>query len=207
MSTECLRLDQVSLSLGGQTILNQISLSISPGDFWSLQGPNGSGKSSLIRLLQGGLRPDTGALWRRPGLRVATVFQRPFWLRLSALRNLQAVLWLHGVPRQEWAQRIERVCEAQDLHGLMTRPANALSGGEQQRLALARALLLDPELLLLDEPAAHLDQASTQALWRALAALHAQGMTILLCTHDPESVDLLCRQHARMRHGQLSIQT
>jgi tungstate transport system ATP-binding protein len=153
-------------------------------------GPNGAGKSVLLRLCHGLLRPTAGeVLFNGPETvngrrRHAMVFQRPVMLRRSALANVAYGLMLAGVPRRE---RLRAAQEALDRVGLLhcaSQPARVLSGGEQQRLALARAWALRPELLLLDEPTANLDPSATQAIESAIQAMHAAGAKIVLITHN-----------------------
>jgi tungstate transport system ATP-binding protein len=153
-------------------------------------GPNGAGKSVLLRLCHGLLRPTGGSVaWNAaeiPGAprRQAMVFQRPVLLRRSALGNLIYALKLAGV---RGAQREERAREALRKVGLEAfagRSAHALSGGEQQRLALARVWALHPEVLFLDEPTASLDPGATHEIEQVIGALHAAGTKIVLVTHN-----------------------
>ncbi len=153
-------------------------------------GPNGAGKSVLLRLCHGLLQPSAGTIrWNAPELpraprRQAMVFQRPVLLRRSALANVVHALRIAGAP---WRQREDRAREALrsvGLDALARRPARVLSGGEQQRLALARVWALRPELLFLDEPTASLDPGATQEIERVIAALHAAGTKIVMVTHN-----------------------
>ena len=112
------------------------------------------------------------------------VFQRPFMLRLSVANNLRVALWLAHVPRADWAERLLSALERVGLAGLGARPARALSGGQQQRLALARAWAVRPQLLFLDEPTASLDPAAKEAIEGLLASFAAEGMTLVMSTHN-----------------------
>lgn len=178
---------------GGQTLIHGIDLGIEPGRRTIVMGANGSGKSLLLRLLHGLLPPSSGeVLWRgeaagRAARRAqAMVFQRPVMLRRSVLANLTFALKVHGLAgrARARAERAQEALEMARLTDLANHPARVLSGGEQQRLALARALVCEPELLFLDEPTSSLDPASTQMIEDLVNAAHARGVTIVMVTHD-----------------------
>ena len=174
----------VSVNLGGVLALQGVSLRVERGDVLALVGANGSGKTTLLRVLHGLLRHQGRRDLGPDALPQAMVFQRPFLLQLSALNNLRLALWLAGVPRGEWATRIRESLQRVELDGLQRRPARALSGGQQQRLALARALAGRPRLLFLDEPTANLDPHAKREIEALLAALAADGMTLVMSTHN-----------------------
>jgi tungstate transport system ATP-binding protein len=178
-------LDAVSVRAGPVTILDRISLLIAPGAPTLLVGPNGSGKSTLIRLGMGLIESSAGSVsWggRRTsdGRRRAMVFQRPVMLRRTAAENVAYALASRGNNAESVGKLLERV----GLARLADRPARRLSGGEQQRLALARALARNPEVLFLDEPTASLDPASTKAVEDLVRATAAAGVKIVMATHD-----------------------
>jgi len=182
-------LKQASVVFGGVTILNDISLTFAAGAPTMLIGPNGAGKTTLLRLLMGLIRPSRGSLtWGgRNGItprRCAIVFQRPAMLRRSAAGNIRYALAAAGVPRAECASRCAQLLELVGLADLADRPARKLSGGEQQRLALARALAKDPSVLFLDEPTASLDPAATKAIEDLVRAVAARGIKVVMSTHD-----------------------
>jgi tungstate transport system ATP-binding protein len=153
-------------------------------------GANGAGKSVLMRLMHGLLRPTSGEIvWNerdaeRVRRRQAMVFQRPVMLRRSALANLEYALQLAGSERAERRQRAMQALEGVGLAHLAARPARVLSGGEQQRLALARAWSLRPQVLFLDEPTASLDPTARNAIEAAINAIHAEGVKIVMITHN-----------------------
>jgi len=176
-------LQDVRMASGKVTILDSVSLTISPGAPTVLIGPNGSGKTTLLRVLMGLLTPTSGRVtWggreNAPPERRAIVFQRPVMLRRSAEANVR-----YALGRDDPA-RIAELLALVGLSGLERRSARRLSGGEQQRLALARALARDPELLLLDEPAASLDPAATKAIEDTVRAVAARGVKVMMSTHD-----------------------
>jgi tungstate transport system ATP-binding protein len=176
---------------GGRRLIDGLDIVLRPGLLTVIMGPNGAGKSLTLRLLHGLLQPDAGEvryggrpLDRAVRLRQAMVFQRPVSLRRSTLGNVLHALNARGVPRLERRLRAERALAQADLASLAETPARLLSGGEQQRLALARALSLEPEILFLDEPCANLDPRSTFLIERLIQAAHAARTKIALVTHD-----------------------
>lgn len=181
-------IEDVSVRSGGVTILDSVSLVLAPGAPTVLIGPNGSGKSSLIRLAMGLVPPTTGRIaWggsATEGRRRAIVFQRPVMLRRSVGANIAFALRRGDGLRRDHAGRIAALLDLVGLAGLAGRPARRLSGGEQQRLALARALAQDPEILFLDEPTANLDPAATKAVEDIVLRIADGGVKIVLATHD-----------------------
>jgi tungstate transport system ATP-binding protein len=184
-----LRAEGLGFRAGGVDILREVALTIEAGAPTFIIGPNGAGKSVLLRLLHGLLAPSEGRVTCAappgdPARRQAMVFQRPVLLRRSVLANVLYPLRLAGLDP---AARRARAAEALALVGLTdmaARPARRLSGGEQQRLALARAAALRPEVLFLDEPCASLDPAATRAVEGIIAELAARGNKIVMTTHD-----------------------
>ena len=176
---------------GGRQLIEGVDLDIRPGRRTVILGANGAGKSVLLRCLHGLLAPSAGAvLWRgRPLDRAARraqamVFQRPVLLRRSVAANLRFALAVRGIRGAERRAREAEALDRARLTELARRPARVLSGGEQQRLAVARALATRPEALLLDEPTASLDPASTLAIEALIAEAHAAGVAVILVTHD-----------------------
>jgi tungstate transport system ATP-binding protein len=181
-------LDQVSFAVNGRALIDRISVEISEGPRTIILGPNGAGKSVLMRLCHGLLPPTSGAILWQGALngrrRQAMVFQRPVMLRRSALANIVYGLELAGISPRECRLRAEDVLEAVGLAGVAHRPARVLSGGEQQRLALARAWALGPEILFLDEPTANLDPGATRDVETLVGQIHAGGTKIVMTTHN-----------------------
>ncbi|MCV0395611.1 MAG: ATP-binding cassette domain-containing protein [Rhizobiaceae bacterium] len=184
-----LSLDDVSLIVGATTILDRVNLTIGPGAPTLILGPNGSGKTSLLRLCMGLASPSRGAVsWGGrtdggPESR-AILFQKPVMLRRSAAANVAYGLAQAGCPRGLRARRTEELLDRVGLLALALRPARRLSGGEQQRLALARALARQPEILLLDEPTASLDPAATRFVEEIVRAAAHSGTKIVMASHD-----------------------
>jgi tungstate transport system ATP-binding protein len=181
--------EDVSIIAGAVTILDRITLSLVPGAPTIVIGPNGSGKTTLLRAAMGLIAPSRGRVtWggqeTAPPARRAIVFQRPTMLRRSANGNIRYALKAARVPRAERNARIAELLALVGLEGLGERPARRMSGGEQQRLALARALALDPAVLFLDEPAAGLDPAATKAFEDVIRAVAGRGIKVVMSTHD-----------------------
>jgi len=169
-----LRLENVSF----RDILKLLSLEIGAGPSTIILGANGAGKSVLMRLMHGLLAPSTGSVsWQGndPGRRQAMVFQRPVMLRRSAYANVAYALKVAGVPAKERERLAEEALEEVGLRQVAHRAARVLSGGEQQRLALARAWALHPEVLFLDEPTANLDPGATREIETIIKAFDAAG--------------------------------
>jgi tungstate transport system ATP-binding protein len=181
--------DDLSVRARGVTILDRVTLTLEAGQPTLLIGPNGSGKTTLLRVAMGLLAPSGGRVtWggrehASPDRR-AILFQRPAMLRRSATGNIRYALSAVGVPRAERASRIDALLAEVGLTGLARRPARQLSGGEQQRLALARALALDPAVMFLDEPTASLDPAATKAIEDIVRNVTARGVKVVMSTHD-----------------------
>jgi ABC-2 type transport system ATP-binding protein len=204
----------LGLSLGGRPVLRDVTLSVRPGEVFGVLGPNGAGKTTTVRLLNGLLRPTTGharvcgldparegdAVRRRTGV----LTEAPaLYERLSGEANLAYFAALHDVPR---ADRPRRVQAALAAVGLTTRArdlAGTYSKGMQQRLAIARAILHEPELLFLDEPTAGLDPESAERVGALIDAWRAAGRTVFLATHHLGDAERQGDRFAFYAHGRL----
>jgi tungstate transport system ATP-binding protein len=203
-------LEGVSFVAGGRAIIDGVSCQFTAGPRTVILGPNGSGKSVLMRLCHGLLAPTSGRIeWRgnrdehRPRAQ-AMVFQRPVMLRRSALHNVTYGLALAGVARRERDARARDVLDAVGLSLVANRPARVLSGGEQQKLALARAWALEPEVLFLDEPTANLDPGATREVERIVDQIHASGTKIVMTTHNLAQARRLADEILFMSAGRLA---
>jgi tungstate transport system ATP-binding protein len=182
-----LRLEGVSYAAGGRTLIERTSLTLEAGASTIVLGANGAGKSVLMRLMHGLLAPSSGRVaWQTeaPRRRQAMVFQRPVMLRRSALANVLYALDAAGVPAVQQLRLAREALEEVGLAHAAGRPARVLSGGEQQRLALARAWALHPEVLFLDEPTASLDPGATREIEAVIKAFDVSGTKIVMCTHS-----------------------
>ena len=179
----------VSIRVRDVAILDGVTLRFEAGPPTLLIGPNGSGKTTLLRAAMGLLPPSNGLItWggreHSPPTRRAIVFQRPTMLRRSAAGNVRYALAAADVPRGKRDRRTADLLADVGLSGLERRPARRLSGGEQQRLALARSLARDPAILFLDEPTASLDPYATKAIEDIVRAVAAAGVKVVMSTHD-----------------------
>ena len=185
-----LSLRDVRFTAGGRSIIDGVSAEIAAGPATIILGANGAGKSVLMRLMHGLLRPTSGEIaWHAQGperLRrgQAMVFQRPVMLRRSAFANILYALDLAHVPAAGREQQAMDALREVGLADVAHRPARVLSGGEQQRLALARAWALHPEVLFLDEPTANLDPGATREIENVIKAFDASGTKIVMSTHN-----------------------
>jgi tungstate transport system ATP-binding protein len=185
-----LRLIDVSYAAGGKRRVDGVNLTLETGQRTVILGPNGAGKSLLLRLCHGLLQPTSGTIrFNAPDRihgrrRQAMVFQRPVTLRRSVISNVTYALTLAGMPRAQRQATALRALERVGLAHLSERPARVLSGGEQQRLAIARAWALQPELLLLDEPTANLDPTAAHSIEAAIQAMHEAGTKVVIVTHN-----------------------
>jgi tungstate transport system ATP-binding protein len=185
-----LRLEGASFTAGGREIIPPLTLEIGAGPNTVILGANGAGKSVLMRLMHGLLEPSAGRVsWsdgdpRRARRQQAMVFQRPVMLRRSARANVLFALRAAGVATAEGERRADEALQEVGLSQLAARPARVLSGGEQQRLALARAWALHPEVLFLDEPTASLDPSATREIETVIKAFDASGTKIVMATHN-----------------------
>ncbi|NUZ06841.1 ATP-binding cassette domain-containing protein [Piscinibacter koreensis] len=198
-------LESLGVRFGDVAALNGIDLAVRRGDFVALVGPNGAGKTTLLHALHGLVAHNGTRRMSVPAARVAMVFQRPFMLRLSAWNNLSVALWLAGLPRAEWSARAHEALDRAGLADLRERPARALSVGQQQRLALARAWAVRPDLLLLDEPTASLDPTARHEVESLLATFAAAGMTLVMSTHDLGQARRLAGRIVHLDRGTIRV--
>ncbi len=217
-----IRLEALSRSfeVGDQVVraLDGVDLAIHPGEYLSLMGPSGSGKSTLLNVLGLLDRPTSGEYWlgdvqtstmaedRLADVRqkeIGFVFQ-VFHLisRMSALENVELPMMLAGMPPAERRGRARLALERMGLAPRVDHRPNQLSGGERQRVAIARAVVMEPRILLADEPTGNLDTASGGEVVRIMEDLNAQGLTLVVVTHDPQ-VGGRAGRRLRMRDGRI----
>jgi len=203
-----IRIEALELRRGGKRILGPLTLTLAATGLSVIMGPNGSGKTSLLRALHGLERISAGAVhWPggtgSPPPRQALVFQTPILMRRSVADNIAYPLRLDGVALAEARGRAAAMAAAVGLGGDMARPAQVLSGGERQKMALARALIRSPEVLLLDEPCANLDGRATRDIEAVLARARTHGTRIILATHDIGQARRLADDVVFLHHGRL----
>jgi tungstate transport system ATP-binding protein len=201
----------LDVRLGGRDILRGVSLRLEAGLRTVILGANGAGKSVLLRALHGLVPIAAGRItWaggpRPPGAE-AMVFQRPVMLRRSAVANVEYALAVNGVTGSGRARRAREALERVGLANLAERPARVLSGGEQQRLALARAWALAPRILYLDEPTASLDPSAAVEIEREVGEIHAAGTRIAMTTHHLGLARRFADEILFLHEGRLTEQT
>ena len=199
--------DKLILHAGRKTLLDNINVHITQPGITAIMGPNGAGKSLFIRCLHGLSQPDSGqisfagqAIRDSHRLRQSLIFQRPVLLRRTVRQNLEFV---HALRPAQNYRDIETALETVGLSGLADQPAKQLSGGEQQRLALARALMTCPDILFLDEACANLDPASAAQIEALLLEASKKGQKIILITHDIAQARRLADDLIFLHLGQL----
>jgi tungstate transport system ATP-binding protein len=181
-----IKFEAVSFAAGPTHILHGVDMRLVPGRPTVLMGPNGGGKTTLLKLTMGLIAPTSGAITfgggPAPAGSRAIVFQKPVMLRRTAAANVAYALRVADKPASE--ANVHRLLDLARIAPLAARPARRLSGGEQQRLALARALACEPQVLLLDEPTSSLDPASTKLVEDIIGQVSASGVKVVMATHD-----------------------
>ena len=214
-----LKLNHVSRTFNPGTVnekkaLNDLSLHLAPGDFATIVGSNGAGKSTLFGAIAGSFWPDTGSVVldgqditflpaHVRSKQIGFIFQGFNLLpKLSALENVELPMIYQGVRATERKKRAVAALERVGLGGRMKHRPNQLSGGQQQRCAIARAIAVNPSLILADEPTGNLDQKTGREILNIFDELHQAGNTIVLITHDPK-VALCGQRMIRIEDGRL----
>jgi tungstate transport system ATP-binding protein len=199
----------VGYQAGGHHLIEHMSFSLHPGLCTIILGPNGAGKSLLLRLCHGLLKPSRGAItWggqtpARAHRWVSMVFQKPVLLRRSAAANIDYALAIKGIPRKSRKQQVKEALARAGLEHIANRPARVLSGGEQQRLAIARAQAGQPQVLLLDEPTSNLDPTATYTIEVLIQRIRASGTRIIMTTHDLNQARRLGNEVLFLHKGRL----
>lgn len=206
-----LAVDNLSFGDRGRMLIDRMTFVLNGRGTTVVMGANGAGKSLLLRLLHGLLEPSHGSImWggkpldARIRARQAMVFQRPTLLRRSTADNLRFVL--NHLPRGERERKVAALISEAKLQHAAGTPARLLSGGEQQRLSLARARASEPEVLFLDEPGANLDPASTHAIEELIRSIRTDGIKVILVTHDRGQARRLADDVLFISHGRIAEQ-
>jgi tungstate transport system ATP-binding protein len=202
-----LELRGVAYEAGGQRLIADLSLVIDHGPLTVILGPNGSGKTLTLRLCHGLIAPSAGVIrWAGAAIppHQAMVFQRPVMLRRSVAGNIEYGLKVNGVNRAERRRRTDEAIVLAGLSDLAQRPARVLSGGEMQRVSIARAWALRPQVLFLDEPTANLDPSATRIIESVLSHIHHAGTKIVMTTHDLGQARRLSDEIVFLSRGRLA---
>lgn len=205
----CAQLSNVSFGVNSKPLLDGMDLTIRKGGVTTLLGPNGAGKTLTLRILARLLKPTNGTV-RECGLEskdISLVFQKPILLRRSAEANILHALKLFGTPRAQRPLVAQQLLHSADLSHLAKRPARKLSGGEQQRLAMVRALASKPKMLLLDEPTASLDPRATASIEDMISHITNSGTKVVLVTHDIGQAKRLSSEVVFLNLGFVTEQT
>jgi ABC-2 type transport system ATP-binding protein len=199
----------LSKRFGDQIAVSGLTLDIAPGEVFGLLGPNGAGKTTTLRMLAGIYAPDSGEVevagyphTQSDAIRgkVGLLTEQPgLYDRLTVEENLRFFALLYGVPAADLSGRLSRWLEPLGLWEHRTRRAGTLSKGMRQKLAIARAMIHEPPIVLLDEPTSGLDPESARTVRDAIASLSTQGRTLVLCSHNLYEVEQLCRRVAILR--------
>lgn len=210
-----IELDNVTKTYGEITALDSVSLRIPRGELLTLIGPNGSGKTTLLKILACIEKPTKGEVYfdgqlvedrsmTKLRLKGTMVFQKTVLFNATTYENIAYGLKLRGFSKEQIKERVKNALKLVKLEGYEKRPAKKLSGGEQQRVSLARALALRTELLLLDEPIANLDQRSASIIEAAISRIEREtNTTVVLATHNLFHVKTLSEKVALINNGRL----
>jgi len=213
------RLQSIRVRYGSNVALDVEELTIAEGRLYTLTGANGAGKSTLLSILAFLTPPTSGEIfyagnrvdWTHGSVeeyrrKVTLLHQSPYLFGGSVHDNVAFGLKVRGIPGEEHRRIVDRALDGVGLQGFRDRKARELSGGEAQRVAMARAMALNPEVLLLDEPLANIDRETAGLLETVIASLPAQGTTVVMTTHDPDHPGRLNGESIHLEGGRHVVQ-
>ena len=213
------RLQSIRKRYGSNVALDVEELTIAEGRLYTLTGANGAGKSTLLSILAFLTPPTSGEIfyagnrvdWNHGSVeeyrrKVTLLHQSPYLFGGSVHDNVAFGLKVRGIPGEEQRRIVDRALDGVGLQGFRGRKARELSGGEAQRVAMARALALEPEVLLLDEPLANIDRETAGLLETVIASLPARGTTVVMTTHDPDHPGRLNGESIHLEGGRHVLQ-
>jgi len=181
MNSDIVRLEQVNISFSGKKVVQNVSFNLHSDCITTLIGPNGAGKTTLVKTVLGLIKADSGTVWRKPDLVIGYVPQK---LHIDSTFPLTVKRFLQ-ISRNISAQAIQQAVTSVDIAGLLESSIHGLSGGEMQRVLLARALLKNPQLLVLDEPVQGVDINGQIELYQLISDIRkARGCSVLMISHD-----------------------
>lgn len=204
LATEVLvSLRLASVVIGDKALVSDVTLDVCAGESVVVLGANGAGKSTFLKICNGILVPTQGSLQTVPTQDQSLIFQRPPLLQRSVVDNVRFVLGVQGVAEPARTERALAALEACELRAIASRQARLLSGGEQQRLALARAWACKPKLLLADEPTANLAPTAMLEVERLIQAVQMTGTTLMLTTHNVAQAKRLAKRIIFLESGRV----
>lgn len=215
MNKNALEIEGLIKKYGDFTAVKGISLSVKKGEFFGFLGPNGAGKTTTIKCITG-IASFQGGTIKAFGLDVVGEYREarkkiglaPQDFNIDIFAKTRDILWYiagyYGMPRSERDARVDEVLAAVELTAHAEKPFQALSGGLKRRVILARAMIHDPDLLILDEPTAGVDVEMRHDLWRYLQDMNKRGKTIVLTSHYLEEVEMLCSRIAIINKGEIA---
>ncbi len=213
-----LKVQNVSKSFGNIVALEEISFEIDPGEFVFLTGHSGAGKTTLLRMILREFKPDTGEIYLEdqditklklkdiPYLRqqIGTVFQDFKVLpERTVFENVEVALAVIGLPKLEWKDRVDHVLSLVGLNNRAYLFPSQLSGGELQRVSLARALVVNPKIILADEPTGNLDWETSERIKQLFDMINKEGKTILMATHNRGVMEKMKKRTIEMESGRI----
>lgn len=212
MTHAMIRVEEVSKQYASTKAVNQLSFAVNKGEIFALLGPNGAGKSSLVRMLVGFTKPDSGKVSIQldgsyfseiPANKLGYLPEdRGLYGEKTLLQNLHYFAALHGVSKQQAKQNIDYWLKRFDLLGRENEPLKSLSKGNQQKVQLITAILHSPEIVILDEPFSGLDPINQEKVVLFLAELKQQGMTVILSAHQMAMVEKMADRMMLMNKGE-----
>ncbi|MEI4550724.1 ABC transporter ATP-binding protein [Pseudoalteromonas spongiae] len=212
MTQAMIRVEEVSKQYASTKAVNQLSFAVNKGEIFALLGPNGAGKSSLVRMLVGFTKPDSGKVSIQldgsyfseiPANKLGYLPEdRGLYGEKTLLQNLHYFAALHGVSKQQAKQNIDYWLKRFDLLGRENEPLKSLSKGNQQKVQLITAILHSPEIVILDEPFSGLDPINQEKVVLFLAELKQQGMTVILSAHQMAMVEKMADRMMLMNKGE-----
>ena len=207
-------LHNVTKKFGAKTIIRIDQLEFNEGAVTGIIGPNGSGKSTLMKIIAGLDSEYSGSLLiegqeinREICKNMTLVFQKPYLINTDVYNNIAYPLKIRGIPKAEMKTRTEKMLELLQLKEIMQQNARTLSGGEMQKVALARAIIFEPKLLLLDEPTSNIDPKTMQLMENAIGYVNQScNTTVVLVTHNIRQLQRVCSQVVFMQEGKVAEQ-
>jgi tungstate transport system ATP-binding protein len=195
----------------GHRVVDIDSLTINQGSLLGIIGPNGAGKSTLLRLIGGLEKPTSGEIYYdgqpfNPDIykKMTVVFQKPYLLRTTVFQNVAYPLKIRKENKEDIKRKTDQILKEMGLEFLKEQKSWTLSGGEMQKVALARALIFKPDLLILDEPTANIDPSSIAVMERMIQKIHEEeNTTIIIVTHNLQQAKRLCKEVAFMHKGRI----